>query len=93
MRQCDMEKDCRRPVTHIGERGWVYCAEHAECRRGFERCRRMRAWERALIEAGKQLPSYKPGPRPTGLFSGGPMRELTPTEQAAFDAILPDAEV
>ena len=60
MGKCDMERDCSNPVTHIGEKGYVYCAEHVGCRRGIERCRRMRGWERARIAAGKPLLSYTP---------------------------------
>lgn len=25
---CDMRADCRKPVTHIDDKGYVYCAEH-----------------------------------------------------------------
>jgi hypothetical protein len=57
---CDMEKDCVSPVTHIGEKGYVYCAGHVGDRRGVERCRKMRAWEVKLLAEGKPLPSYKP---------------------------------
>jgi hypothetical protein len=57
---CDMKRDCPNPVTHIGERGFVYCAEHAPARKGWERCRQMRPWELKLIESGTPLPSYEP---------------------------------
>lgn len=61
-----MTNKCGAAVTHIGEKGFVYCAEHAAVRRegGRERCRRMRGWEVKLIEAGTPLPSYKPARRP-----------------------------
>lgn len=57
-----MTKDCTEAVTHIGSKGYVYCAEHAVGRRqsGYERTRAMRAWELKLIAAGQPLPSYKP---------------------------------
>lgn len=58
--QCDMRRECTEPVTHIGEKGYTYCAEHVADRRGVERCRRMRAWEVDLLRAGKPLPSYEP---------------------------------
>lgn len=63
--QCDMSHDCHRPVTHIGEKGYVYCAEHAVDRRrcGWERTRQMRTWEVKLIQQGKPLPSYKIDPQ------------------------------
>jgi hypothetical protein len=49
-------------VTHIGSKGYVYCAKHAVGRRqsGHERTRAMPAWELKLIPAGQPLPSYKP---------------------------------
>jgi hypothetical protein len=63
---CDMTKSCTAPVTHIGEKGYIYCTEHAIERRRYvgEHTRKMRAWELKLIEAGKSLPSYKPLPKP-----------------------------
>jgi hypothetical protein len=61
---CDMVKGCTNPVTHIGEKGYVYCAEHVGDRKGVERCRKMRMWELDRVNAGKQLPSYTPRPKP-----------------------------
>jgi hypothetical protein len=61
--ECDMVENCPNPITHIGEKGFIYCAEHAPCRNGFERTRRMRPWEIKLLDAGKQLPSYRPLPK------------------------------
>lgn len=62
---CEMEKDCVMAVTHIGEKGYIYCKKHAIERRqsGYERTRTMRVWEIKLILAGKPLPSYRPLPR------------------------------
>ena len=60
MSTCDMRKDCKNPVTHIGEKGYVYCAICVPCRQGVERCRKMAGWERARIAAGKPLMSYAP---------------------------------
>ena len=66
MAQCDMHRDCQNPATHIGCKGWVYCADHAKGRRHYagENCRKMRVWELELIEAGKPLPSYQPIRKP-----------------------------
>lgn len=52
MSKCDMVNGCPNPVTHIGEKGYVYCAEHVGRRRGIEHC--------ARIAAGKPLMSYRP---------------------------------
>ena len=62
--QCGMRPDCPEPVTHIGERGYIYCTGHAAILRGWENTRKMRPWELRLIEAGQRLPSYRPGPKP-----------------------------
>jgi hypothetical protein len=59
MSACDMVVDCPNPVTHIGEKGYVYCASCVPCRRGVERCRLMRPWERKMVAAGEPLPTYK----------------------------------
>lgn len=62
--QCEMSAECSQRVTHIGVKGYVYCAEHAAVRRGIERTRRMRAWEIRWIREGRVLPSYRPLPEP-----------------------------
>jgi len=61
---CDMRKDCQEPVTHIGEKGYVYCAKHAVDRRYVERTRKMRVWELQWLAKGKALPSYRRLPEP-----------------------------
>ena len=62
MASSDMRKDCAEAVTHIGSKGYIYCAKHAVDRRqsGYERTRAMRAWELKLIAAGQPLPSDQP---------------------------------
>lgn len=60
MAQCEMLEDCPRPVTHIGEKGYIYCQLCAANRRGWERTRKLAKWELALIEQGKQILSYSP---------------------------------
>ena len=56
---CDMSHGCERPVTHIGEKGYVYCATHAPQRRGYERTRKLLVSERKALEAGGTLPSFE----------------------------------
>lgn len=58
--KCDMHAGCAAQVTHIGEKGYIYCTTHAGLRQGYERCRRLRPWECRRIESGKPLRSYKP---------------------------------
>lgn len=55
-----MSLECESPVTHIGEKGYVYCREHAERRRGREQTRAMKPWEIAHIIAERPLLSYAP---------------------------------
>lgn len=59
--KCDGWCENTGTVTHIGEKGYAYCSECATRRRasGYERCRKMRAWELQLLREGKQLPSYE----------------------------------
>lgn len=63
--QCDMSDDCTNPVTHIGEKGYIYCKEHALDRRRYpgERTRLMRVWELQLIAEDKPLPTYRRLPK------------------------------
>lgn len=56
--QCDMDHLCGREVTHIGEKGYIYCAFHAIGRRQWERCRKMRPHELNRIRRGQPLTHY-----------------------------------
>lgn len=55
---CDMKEGCTNPVTHLGEKGYVYCAAHVGDRVGWERCRKLTARERKHMEEGGTLASY-----------------------------------
>jgi len=50
------------PITHIGNKGYVYCRSCAVTRRQshIERVRTMRAWELKMLNDSKPLPSYEP---------------------------------
>lgn len=61
---CDMRAECVAPVTHIGSKGYTYCAAHAPARRGWESARKMLPWELRWLSEGRQLPDYRPGPEP-----------------------------
>lgn len=58
--KCDMKTDCRNAVTHIGSKGYIYCAECAARRRqsGYERCRKMTPSELRLLRDGKPIARY-----------------------------------
>ena len=64
--KCDGWCNGQNPVTHIGSKGYAYCAECGKERResGYESTRRMRAWELAELRAGRALPSYTVRPKP-----------------------------
>lgn len=57
---CEMERDCTSEVTHIGDKGYIYCESHAARRRsgGRERCRKMTPAEVQLIKDGKTIKKY-----------------------------------
>lgn len=49
----------------ISDRGYIYCRAHgALAKSGGAKARKLRPWEVKLVEAGKQVPSYRPGPKP-----------------------------
>ena len=57
---CDGVKSCDSEITHIDEKGFIYCANHGKERQEYRRCRKLAAWELRLIEAGQPVPSYTP---------------------------------
>lgn len=59
--QCDMRAYCQNKVTHIGDRGWIYCAEHARARRGQELTRKLTKAELATLNAGEPVKSFTIG--------------------------------
>jgi hypothetical protein len=60
--QCDMDRACPNEVTHFGEKGWLYCSACAPRRAGWERTRKLRAWEVPMLEQGKAI-FYRPYPQ------------------------------
>lgn len=56
--QCEMADNCETPVTHIGNKGYVYCTSHAIIRRPWERTRKMTAVELRTVKAGKPITKY-----------------------------------
>lgn len=55
---CDMKEDCEKPVSMIDEKGYVYCAEHGNQRKGSMRCRNLSSSEKQQLESGKPLSKY-----------------------------------
>lgn len=56
--RCDMRRTCKQEVTHIGEKGYIYCGPHAKHRRDYERCRPLSDKELDQLRAGTPLASY-----------------------------------
>jgi hypothetical protein len=54
-----MPGKCTDHVTHIDEKGFVYCNTHGMHRQGVMRCRKLKAKELGQLESGKPLTSYK----------------------------------
>jgi hypothetical protein len=61
---CDMKDTCTDPVTHIGNKGYLYCAKHAAHRStyGSERTRKMTRLEISKVEDGDPI-SYRNTPK------------------------------
>jgi hypothetical protein len=53
--RCDQTASCEGDVTHIDDKGWLYCTPHGEGRRSVRPCRRMTEAEIATLTAGKTI--------------------------------------
>ena len=60
---CQMVDGCTAAVSHIDNKGYVYCAAHGVERRDWRPCRRMRRWEIRELEAGRPI-HWKPTRKP-----------------------------
>jgi hypothetical protein len=57
--KCDMSKTCEEPVTHLDEKGFVYCTKHGIQRRGSgHRCRKLSPSELGQLKRGEALARY-----------------------------------
>lgn len=63
MLKCDGNTDdrsrCTGSVTHIDEKGFIYCATHGGIRSTYRRCRKLKPNEIKQLESGQPLKSYK----------------------------------
>ena len=59
--KCSGEKDCNGNVTHLDDKGFVYCAIHGPIRSTYIRCRKLNTKELAQLKLGKPLKSYSKG--------------------------------
>jgi hypothetical protein len=56
--RCDMKKECEATVSHIDNKGFVYCEGHGIQRRYFVPCRKPRPAEVKKLEGGVPLKEY-----------------------------------
>lgn len=56
---CDMRRECQSPVTHIDEKGFIYCSDHGRQRQYSMRCRKLMPNELNRLGQGMPLESYE----------------------------------
>lgn len=57
--RCEMEKGCKKPVTHIDNKGYIYCTDHAARRKaGGVPTRKLRPAEIKKLEQGGTADHY-----------------------------------
>jgi hypothetical protein len=56
--KCDMKAECAEAVTHIDNKGFIYCREHGIQRKGYRPCRQLLPKELKQLKAGMPVPSY-----------------------------------
>lgn len=49
---CQWVTDCASGVTHVDEKGYVYCATHGNTRKSHCRCRKLTPTEKRTLEGG-----------------------------------------
>lgn len=55
---CDMTAECDQPITHLDDKGYVYCTTHGLQRRDYRPCRKLRPAEINKLQRGEQLDHY-----------------------------------
>ncbi len=55
---CDMEADCVQEITHLDDKGYVYCTPHGIERQLDRRCRKLRPHELNRLTHGEPLAHY-----------------------------------
>jgi hypothetical protein len=57
--KCEMADDCAGMVTHIDDKGFIYCKPHGEERKLWRRCRKLSSKELKTIKAQGAIASYE----------------------------------
>ena len=56
--KCEMATDCKEAVTHIDNKGFIYCRQHGiECK-GWRPCRMLKPGELKRLKAGIPVVRY-----------------------------------
>lgn len=55
---CEMDDACTEPVTHIDNKGFIYCTDHGVDRRWWVPCRKLRPHELNRLRRGEQVRRY-----------------------------------
>ncbi len=50
--KCDGAHECMATVTHVDEKGYVYCRAHGIRRKSYRRCRQLTAHETKILISG-----------------------------------------
>ena len=74
--KCDMKAECTEAVTHIDNKGFVYCHAHGVQRKGYRPCRLLTSKERKQLESGAPLPSYEVNAECSGCGKLSPRRRM-----------------
>jgi hypothetical protein len=53
--KCDMQTDCKKSVTHIDNKGFVYCQWHGNQRNMYKPCRKLTQTELKKLENGETI--------------------------------------
>jgi hypothetical protein len=53
-----MTDKCTEPVTHIDDKGYIYCSHHGLYRRFYRRCRKLRPHEMRRLQRGELVKHY-----------------------------------
>jgi hypothetical protein len=56
--KCDMLRTCEAPVTHIDDKGFIYCASHGQDRKAHCRCRKLKPAEIKKLKLGGTVERY-----------------------------------
>lgn len=57
--KCELGSECKKEVTHIDQRGIIFCNDHYLVRKKTDSCRKLSGHEKKELKAGKALSRFK----------------------------------